>query len=609
MYMFKKISFTKLIINLETTVRRFPMIALVSACTTTLSIVLLHVPNDESHIWAKILMILALSFPLFICSTFIYETKLWKKKYKYLLDLLILAALIAYYLALPKDITSNNVEAKILVTYILILLSAILCITFTSFIFKKSNLINAFWQYNKNLVFSLILTGIYTSFLGTGLAIALGSVGYLFELDISGDRYAEIWIILWTLFAPLFFLSRIPKDLLELEKDTNYPKELRLFVQFVLLPLVSLYFVILYVYTLKVVISWEWPKGVLAYMISGFSFLGVLVYMALYPLRDTYIWAKKFGYIFFIVIIPQVAMLFWALWFRISKYSITENRALVFIFGCWLLGMALYFLINKRKDIRLIPATLCIIMILSVFGPWSIFNISKNSQTNRLFNILQKYDAVLEDKIVVISDSESVPDEDKKEISGTVSYLYNIHGHEYVQSIVSDSIRKQKDNSDEMVYMSAKEIVEDIVGIDYMVNLKYDNESEHFNITADDVNQYNLSGFDYLIVINRSAGKESSGSDYGYDVKQGIAEFEITKGSEIIVSYNLDALIDDMIEENGKNSIYDVDPNEMVIRGENDKIMYELYLDYVGGRIFNKSQDGNKYENLVISGILLFSKK
>jgi hypothetical protein len=608
--MFKKLSLTKLIINLEIAIRRFPLAALIAACAATTSIILIHIPRDYAYIWDKILIVLILSFPLFISSTLLYETKFNKKKYKYIFDLLIVIFITIYYLMLPKDVFSSATESRIFIRHILLTLSAILTIIFIGFLNKSQKLISTFWQYNKSIVFSLILTVIYVVAIGLGLTIALGSVDQLFDLDINPDRYVEIWTILWSLFAPLFFLSRIPKKIFELqEEDKKYPRELRFFVQFVLLSLVSIYFLILYIYSFKVVISWEWPKGILAYMISGFSFLGVITYALLYPLRTQYVWAKKFGYIFFAVLIPQVGMLFWALWFRISKYSITENRALIFIFGCWLLGMAVYFLISKRKDIRLIPITLFIILILFSFGPWSIFNISRKFQTNRLMDILGKYNTVSYGKIIQIPESESISKDDKKEISEIVSYLYDTHGREYLQKFFNQSIQKNKEGSDELVYLTKSEIVENLIGIDYITKSNFNNISEYFSITSETVKFYDISGFDYMMNIKGSNTKKSTDNGYEYYVKNKTSDFEITKNNKVIISYNFDKLIQEILEESDDTTVKDVDLNKMIIVGDNNQISYKIYLTNINGRRFIESNNEEKYDSFNINGIFFFSEK
>jgi len=52
-----------------------------------------------------------------------------------------------------------------------------------------------------------------------------------------------------------------PEDLQSLDTSTVYPKSLKLFSQYILFPLVLVYFVILYAYLAKILFAWDWPQG------------------------------------------------------------------------------------------------------------------------------------------------------------------------------------------------------------------------------------------------------------------------------------------------------------------------------------------------------------
>jgi hypothetical protein len=79
--------------------------------------------------------------------------------------------------------------------------------------------------------------------------------------------------------------------------------------------------------------------------------------------------------------------------------------------------------IKKIRNI-LIPFTLSIVALISVFGPLSSYSISKTSQNNRLENILIK------DKMFKNGKIQSSPDiskEDKSKISSILDYFNKNH--------------------------------------------------------------------------------------------------------------------------------------------------------------------------------------
>ncbi|MDR0772292.1 MAG: DUF4153 domain-containing protein, partial [Candidatus Peribacteria bacterium] len=62
--------------------------------------------------------------------------------------------------------------------------------------------------------------------------------------------------------------------------------------------------------------------------------------------------------------IPQIFMLFYAMYLRINQYDLTINRYFVVVFGIWLLFISLYFVFSKRKNLIVIPAVLTTFTVL-----------------------------------------------------------------------------------------------------------------------------------------------------------------------------------------------------------------------------------------------------
>src|SRR5438034_10123792 len=88
--------------------------------------------------------------------------------------------------------------------------------------------------------------------------------------------------------------------------------------------------------------------------------------------------------------------------------------------------MAFYFLLSGRKDIRVIPATLCLIAFLASFGPWGSFAVSEGSQIARLERLLTANGMLAGGAIRRPARPPSF--EDSKQISAAVKYLNDVHG-------------------------------------------------------------------------------------------------------------------------------------------------------------------------------------
>ena len=106
-------------------------------------------------------------------------------------------------------------------------------------------------------------------------------------------------------------------------------------------------------------------------------------------------------------------MMFISIGIRIRSYGITENRYFVLVLGLWVLGIMLYFALIKKSNNIIIPITLSIIALNSVFGPLSSFAVSKRSQNKRFQSILLRNNMLEDNKI--IKATEAMPTDEKME--------------------------------------------------------------------------------------------------------------------------------------------------------------------------------------------------
>ncbi|MCR4314091.1 MAG: DUF4153 domain-containing protein, partial [Candidatus Uhrbacteria bacterium] len=411
-------------------VRRFPFTIFSSVAAAIIQIFLIHATTPPGNLW-QIISVLYVAIPAFLAVTLLGEAKAFTGRIIWTVQALVAVLLVLYGYFLVKPLGETWFSFSLL--QILLIVAGVLACTFVPFVFQWTKMgIQRFWQYNRILVQAAIVTFIWSSVLQAGLTIALLSIIFLFGLEIRPDDWLQYTFVLISgIFSPLFFLSRVPKNPHELSVDQSYPREVRLFAQFLLAPLVTLYFFILYAYTAKILIGFEWPEGSLAWMIIGFSFVGVLAYLTLYPLRETRPWVKYFGAGLFMAMIPQIGMLFWAISFRLRDYGVTENRYFVLVFGAWLLVCAIYYLVSRAKDIRFIPMSLCLLALLSSFGPWSTFAVSEWSQVGRLEKILVR-NGVLQDGTYV-SGRTNLPPDDEDEILEIMEYLGLNHDFDKIE--------------------------------------------------------------------------------------------------------------------------------------------------------------------------------
>jgi hypothetical protein len=339
---------------------------------------------------------------------------------------------------------------------------------------------------------------LFVGVLFAGLAVAILAGNELFDLGIDGKRYGQLWVMLSCFVGPMFVLAGLPKPLVGLEQSHDYPKVLKAFAQYILLPLVGLYLAILYLYEIKIVAQWNWPRGWVSQLILWYSAVGLSSLLILWPLRDAEEnrWVKRFTTWFFYLLVPLIVMLFLAIKVRIGDYGLTVNRYLVVSVAVWLTIVVLYFIFSKKKDIRAIPIVVVIVAMVASYGPLSAWSVSQRSQLGRLTAFLEKQKS---------AEMASLDPKEKSrmlgEMSSTIEYLTRWHGVESLTGVVADSIlAKFGDN------VSQEHLVEmcESLGFSYMSRWEPRESSDHFNLSTSGNSLIYLSDRSYFLTCSIS---------------------------------------------------------------------------------------------------------
>jgi hypothetical protein len=376
---------------------------------------------------------------------------------------------------------------------------------------------NGFWQFNKTLFLRACIAALFTGVLFAGLAIALAAVENLFELQVPGERYGQLWALLVGMFATWFFLAGVPEDLDALDAVEEYPKGLKIFAQYVLLPLVVVYFVILAAYAGKIILAWDWPYGWVSRLILGFSVAGMFSLLLLWPIREREgsRWILTAARWFYIVLAPLLVMYFLAVLRRLSDYGLTENRYLGIIVGLWLAAMVLYFLVSRQKSLKIIPLTLGVLAFALSVGPWGVFAVSEHSQVARLHQLLARNGRLAEDRLVAggAGVPAAMPFEDSREISAVLEYLREMHGYEEIRGLFSgmrdaDSLRLRG------AWRSAAEVAR-MMGVEYSVGARGDMGGREI-YTVNENDGLVIAGYDRMLparFFNADAGPRHVGNE------------------------------------------------------------------------------------------------
>ena len=267
--------------------------------------------------------------------------------------------------------------------------------------------INAFWQYNKSLFIRAFTTVLYTGVLYAGISGAILAISELFDVNFGSNIYANLWFIMALPMSVIIFCAGVPTDINELESSTDLPKGLRIFVQFILIPLVVLYLLILYAYMGKIIVQWSLPQGWVTILIMVFSVLGMLAMLLVHPYQHQKenSWVKWYTKGYYVALLPLLILQYVAIFTRIGDYGFTAPRWAVLAITVWLTWITLYNVFFKGRNIVLIPLTLFITAFLYLLGPLSHKSISISSQTAKINRLLTELKLVKNGKLLVYKDN------------------------------------------------------------------------------------------------------------------------------------------------------------------------------------------------------------
>ncbi|MEB8346374.1 DUF4153 domain-containing protein [Flavobacteriaceae bacterium KMM 6898] len=360
---------------------RFPLTLSWVILGTLFSIYILeYQPSSlfEEHGGKVLTLILGVSW--LTGTQFLIEQTAKPKKWLWL-KIMVLLLLLLFYFQLPESI-EFDINPKFITRFFLYLLAGHLFILFAPFAFTWNS--PAYWNYLKNIATSIIRSLFFSGVLFLGLVLAVTAVKFLFDYDLDEKRYGQLFIICLGLVNSWIFMADFPKEIMGQTK-VKYEKALEVLVTYILIPLALLYILILYAYSIKIIVAWELPKGWVSYLVTALAFLGFLIQVLINPIQKTIkSWSINYFYpLFYLLMGPLLILLFIAISRRILDYGITENRYFLFALALWITGNTLYLLLSKNKSLRVLPISLFLITIMVSFGFWGAFAVSKNSQAKQ----------------------------------------------------------------------------------------------------------------------------------------------------------------------------------------------------------------------------------
>ncbi|WP_428230285.1 DUF4153 domain-containing protein [Flavobacterium sp.] len=539
------------------TVLRFPLETITAIAGTIIAILFneksYNDPNKE--LYQKALMSCSLCLVLFLSISLFFLASKKNIILRFVTSILLGSLIVLFVFNFHEYITDVEIQQFIVLNIALHLL-----VSFAGFL-PRSYHQDEFWEFNKQLFLRILTAGLYSIVLYSGLALAVLAIDKLFKVEFYDHIYFHTFFVIAGIFNTIFFLSGVPEtNNSKVPLVLNYPKGLKNFTQYVLLPLISLYLVILICYEAKILVTLSLPVGWVSYLVLVFAIFGILSFLLVHPIatETTNLWMRTFNRWFYFLLIPLLGLLFWAILYRINLYGFTHERYYVLLLSIWLSIVVAYFLIQKQPKIKFIPISLCLAGLFSIAGPQSANSISKISQLSRFAVYMQNLD------------HKKLTFEQEQDLSSIVSFLESTYGIEvmipYAKGKLEALLKKEQSPGDYKIM--------EALGYEYRSSYdkkdKYKNEFYYYYYENDRNTIENISGYDMafnlssynknfeckncIMIDNKNYSIKATTEDYGIHLQINqdqiplqISDF-VNKTSGFNQSYNEDKKIIQEIE-------------------------------------------------------------
>lgn len=284
---------------------------------------------------------------------------------------------------------------------------------------------------------------LYGAALFAGLALALRAVDVLFEMGLDGEIYGHVFGWIFFALVPWIVLGGLPDYVRPAEEPSAIAGVAQRIAAYLVPPLLALYYVILYAYVVRILVTGELPKNLVSPLVlaaGGLALLGLMLFDPQPGGRGFARWLRIAPPLF----LPLAVLGAWALILRVDQYGLTEFRAvrLGALAALVVLAVAATAQLARRRSFALHHAllTLAAAMLLGAVGPWSALAMSRRSQQARLESALTDVGIAPADTAAVLpppdTTAREVPAADYEQIRGSAQYLARHFGPEALPPVL-----------------------------------------------------------------------------------------------------------------------------------------------------------------------------
>ena len=581
---------------LSETFRRFPFSILCSLAFCIISIMYNQIGNSTIY-----LATLFCGWCWFVAIKLFWESQCYRRRYSYLVAIPVFLIL-GYYIRSEIILNVN----------IMVLGIGLFLIIFCAPFFNKFRNNLQFWLFSYRL-WCRIAYGLFAALiLFLGVAAVLSCLEYLFSLRLFKNQYTDFWIISFTFFFPVLLLTGIDSSF-DTEPEEEMAKPVYYLLEYLVVPLIFIYSLILYAYMVKIAITRALPQGKVAYLVSSYGCVGILTYLAGIPIEPTRgRYFKIFREHFFKILIFPTILLAVGIAYRFQQYGLTESRYVLALCLVWfVLVILFFFVVRPQLFAKAIYIPLPLLLLLASFGPWSVSDLPAIEQSRRLHKILAD-NHIIQDGLI-ISGSHKVNVKDRESISGILDYLVKCKKTDVLAYWFNDVQSQKILTSKEHIN---PEKIASMIGIQYVNRNQRSDRDTSFSYDMRKEDYLNTTNYDYCIpflylsvfddrqeVITREIKISELGQSIIVSFDKTLNTLTIKKGKDLLITI----ILSDLLEKLQSASKEEIQKKGVGVFHGNGDVSAQLIFWNISGKTIQKTNKA-KVEGLQF-GLLFGNRK
>ena len=238
--------------------------------------------------------------------------------------------------------------------------------------------INFVLGFVKHIFLSLIVSLI----LFLGLELLIQSFIFLFDFHVEETQVLYLLIFCFFFLAPSLVVLQTPsgEDKYAVRNWTEN-KFMNGVIHFLVIPLHLVYLLTLYLYVIKIVLTWTLPNGWVSWLVTALMFLTIVIVFLLYPVNFQ-AEKKRFDQLVLrylpIVVLPLLFLMSIGIIRRFNDYGISVLRIYLLAFNLWCYAVCIGLYVVKSKRLSWIVGSFTVLMLTLTVLPYNVFTFTRN---------------------------------------------------------------------------------------------------------------------------------------------------------------------------------------------------------------------------------------